>query len=97
VRVEPGRVVFQPTPEARPDLAPVLARTLQALTGRAWFVHADEHAQGGETLAEQRAREHAEALARAKQDPLVAEALTLWPEAEIKIRPRAAKKKDPEP
>jgi DNA polymerase-3 subunit gamma/tau len=98
VRVEPGRVVFQPTPDARPDLASVLARALQAWTGRAWFVHADEHAQGGETLAEQRAREGAEALARAKEDPLVAQALALWPQAEVKIRGRRPMdpEKDPE-
>jgi DNA polymerase-3 subunit gamma/tau len=97
VRVEPGRIVFQPMADARPDLAAVLARSLQAWTGRAWFVHADAHAQGGETLAEQRAREGAEALARAMEDPLVAEALALWPDAEIKIRPRAANTEDPEP
>jgi DNA polymerase-3 subunit gamma/tau len=88
VRVEPGQVIFQPTEDARPDLAPALARALQAWTGRTWFVNADANARGGETIAEARARLAAEALAKAKQDPMVAEALSLWPDAEVKLVPR---------
>ena len=83
VRVEPGRIVFQPTEDARPDLAAVLARALNAWTGDVWGVHADTHAEGGETLAETRRREAAEARAEAMKDPLVAQAMTLWPGAEI--------------
>jgi DNA polymerase-3 subunit gamma/tau len=96
VRVEPGRIVFQPTEESPQDLAARLARALKAWTGQTWFVHADAAAEGGETIADAKKRESAEAVARAREDPLVAEALKLWPDAEISVRPRRAPEADAE-
>src|SRR5690606_21572658 len=97
VRVEPGQIVFQPV-EGGSELAPTelasrLSRALKSWTGQTWPVHADAAARGGETIAEIRAREAADARAQALADPLVAEAMSLWPGAEIAaIRPvRAAK------
>ncbi len=83
VRVEPGRVVFQPTAQAKPDLSARLARSLQDWTGARWLVAADAGSKGGETAAEARARAEAERLAAVKSDPLVQEALRFWPDAEI--------------
>jgi DNA polymerase-3 subunit gamma/tau len=83
VRVEPGQVVFQPTADADPGLAAALSRQLRAWTGETWFVSADAGAKGAETAAEAKAREAAQARAEAMADPLVAEALALWPGAEI--------------
>ncbi len=83
VRVEPGRVVFQPTDQAQPDLSARLARALQDWTGARWLVVADAAARGGETLAQERARAEAERLAAIKSDPIVQEALRFWPDAEI--------------
>ncbi len=96
VRVEPGRIVYQPTDDAPSALASRLARALKAWTGETWLVSAEPGARGGETIAEARAREAAEAHARALEDPLVAEAMALWPGAEIAaIRPaRDADKTD---
>jgi DNA polymerase-3 subunit gamma/tau len=96
VRVEPGQIVFQPTNEADPGLAQALARKLRDWTGETWFVNADAAAKGGETAAEAKAREAAAARAAAMADPLVAEALSLWPGAEISdIRSvRAREEKD---
>ncbi|MGD2131789.1 MAG: DNA polymerase III subunit gamma/tau [Maricaulaceae bacterium] len=96
VRVEPGRVVFQPTDKAPPDLAASLSRALSTWTDQTWFVNADENAKGGETVAEARARERAEAHAAAMADPLVARAMKIWPGAMIaEIRPVAPLEGEP--
>jgi len=97
VRVEQGRVVFQPIGEAPPNLAATLARALQNWTGHIWFVHADVEAKGGETVAETRAREAAEERAEVMKDPAVAKVMELWPGADITdIRARPTPAAPPE-
>jgi len=96
VRVEQGRVVFQPTGDAPAKLATTLARALQNWTGHIWFVHADDEAKGGETVAETRAREAAEERAEVMKDPAVAKVMELWPGADITdIRARPTLNKTP--
>lgn len=79
----PGSFTFQPVEDCPPDLAQRLAKRLQEWTGARWAILADHEVRGGETWAERRQREAEEKLERARQDPAVAEALRLFPGAEI--------------
>lgn len=79
----PGSFTFQPVEDYPPDLAQRLAKRLQEWTGARWAILADHEVRGGETWAERRQREAEEKLERARQDPAVAEALRLFPGAEI--------------
>ncbi len=83
VAFEPGRLTFQPTPDAPADLAKRVSRALQSWTGARWLVSPDAGAQGGETVAEARRRARAELFAEVAETPAVAKALALWPGAEI--------------
>jgi DNA polymerase-3 subunit gamma/tau len=83
VSVKPGAISFEPVEGAPLDLAQRLARRLQEWTDAPWLVLADANVRGGETWAEKRKRERQERLENASRDPAVAEALRLFPGAEI--------------
>jgi DNA polymerase-3 subunit gamma/tau len=82
VRYAPGRIEFQPTDDAPPDLAARLAQRLQAWTGVRWGVSVTGTG-GGPTLAEQAAAERAAEAAEAARHPMVAAVLAAFPQARI--------------
>jgi DNA polymerase III subunit gamma/tau len=82
VRFSPGRIEFEPTDNAPPDLAARLAGRLQGWTGVRWGVSIAQG--GGKTIAEARQEEDDAQKARALQDPLVQAVLAAFPGAEIK-------------
>ncbi|MDT8857211.1 DNA polymerase III subunit gamma/tau [Paracoccaceae bacterium Fryx2] len=81
-RYSPGRIEFQPTPDAPPDLASRLAQRLQVWTGARWGVSL-VNTGGAATLAEDRDRERREAEADALENPLVQAVLAAFPGAQI--------------
>jgi len=82
VRYAPGRIEFEPTPDAAPDLASRLSQRLQGWTGARWGVSVVS--SGGQpTIAEERDRSLNEARAEAAQNPLVQAVLAAFPGAEI--------------
>ncbi len=82
VRYTPGRIEFQPTPEASPELAMRLQQRLQGWTGLRWGVSVTS-AGGGATLAETRAKAQAEESARALENPIVAAVFARFDAARI--------------
>ena len=86
-RYAPGRIEFEPTEAAPPDLAARLAQRLQLWTGARWGV-AVVNAAGAATIAEVRAAEKGDLRARALEHPMVQAVLAAFPGAEIKdVRP----------
>ncbi|MCW5724737.1 MAG: DNA polymerase III subunit gamma/tau [Maricaulaceae bacterium] len=83
VSFKPGRIVFEPGDGAPPDLAQRLSKRLLEWTGAPWMALADANARGAETLGERRRREARETLEAAAMAPAVAEALKLFPGAEV--------------
>lgn len=77
-----GRIEFRPGATAPADLAQTLSERLQVWTGRRWVV-AISNAPGAPSLAEQAAAREAAEKEALRRAPLVAEALRLFPEAEI--------------
>ena len=81
-RYSPGRIEFEPAPNASPDLASRLSQRLQGWTGARWGVSVV--AQGGApTIAEARDAEQNSARAEAALDPLVKAVLLAFPGAKI--------------
>ena len=83
VSFKPGGIVFEPAKGAPGDIAPRLTKRLQEWTGETWAALATTDSRGGETLAEKKRREHRETLESASRDSGVAEALSLFPGAEV--------------
>ncbi|HMM09571.1 MAG TPA: DNA polymerase III subunit gamma/tau [Paracoccus solventivorans] len=84
VRYAPGRIEFQPTPDAPRDLAQRLGERLRGWTGGPrWAVSVVDQG-GGPTISETRAAERAAAEAEARQHPVVAAILAAAPGARIK-------------
>ncbi|WP_334193242.1 DNA polymerase III subunit gamma/tau [Pararhodobacter sp.] len=81
VRYSPGRIEFEPTPDAAPDLAARLAGRLQHWTGTRWAVSIAQG--GGPTIAEQEAVAKAERDAKALADPLVKAIFEAFPGAKF--------------
>ena len=81
-RYAPGRIEFQPTPDAAPDLAARLGQRLQGWTGARWGVSVVNDG-GGATLAEARDRDRLQAEAAALDNPLVQAVLSAFPGARI--------------
>ena len=81
-KYSPGRIEFQPTEMAPPDLAARLAQRLQIWTGVRWGVSVVSEG-GGETVVEQKAAQRSDLVGRAMQHPLVAAALLRFPGSEI--------------
>jgi DNA polymerase-3 subunit gamma/tau len=82
VNFEPGRIEFQPTPEADPDLAGRLGRTLSEWTGVRWIVSVSR-TQGRPTLHEERTANRHQLLSDAKSEPTVAALLSVFPGAKV--------------
>ena len=78
----PGRIEFEPAPQAPQDLAAKLGRYLQERTGARWAISVV--AEGGEpSIAEVRDRKLSEARERAMEHPLVKSVLETFPGAKI--------------
>ena len=82
VRYSPGRIEFEPAPEARADLAARLGQRLQGWTGARWGVSV-VGTGGAPTLAEARDAGQLEAEAEAAENPLVQAVLAAFPGAKI--------------
>jgi DNA polymerase-3 subunit gamma/tau len=82
VRYAPGRIEFQPSPLARPDLAARLSQRLQGWTGARWGISVVNEG-GAATLAEERDAEENAARAEALTNPLVQAVMAAFPGAKI--------------
>ncbi len=82
VKYSPGRIEFEPTEAASPDLAARLAGRLQGWTGVRWGVSVTSGG-GGTTLAERRATELGEKEDEALKNTLVAAVFQSFPSAKI--------------
>ena len=82
VKYSPGRIEFEPTDAASPDLAARLAGRLQGWTGARWGVSVTSSG-GGATLAERRAEELNEKEDEALKNTLVAAVFQCFPSAKI--------------
>ena len=81
-RYQPGRIEFQPTPDAPRDLAARLAQRLQTWTGNRWAVTLVNEG-GASTIAEDRDAERLSLEQEAKQHPLVQAVFDAFPDAKI--------------
>jgi len=79
---QPGRIEFQPTPEAPVDLAQRLGGALQRWTGNRWAVSV-VNAGGGDTIAQRRNAQEDALKAEAESHPLVQAVMTSFPKARI--------------
>ena len=82
VSYAPGRIEFQPSDRAAPDLAQRLGSRLQMWTGTRWGVSVVGDG-GGATIAEAREAESEALKAEAMQHPLTQAVLAAFPEAKI--------------
>lgn len=82
VRYAPGRIEFQPTPEAPSDLAARLSGRLQGWTGVRWGVSVVSDG-GGRTIAEERDAEQEALRQEARNNPLVQAVLEAFPGARV--------------
>ena len=82
VHFAPGRIEFQPTPDAATDLASRLSQRLQSWTGARWGVSVTGFG-GAATIAEDRDRTRLDAEAEAARLPLVQAVLAAFPGAKI--------------
>ncbi len=90
VRYAPGRIEFEPSPKAGPDLAARLSQRLQGWTGQRWGVSVVS-AGGAPTMAEARDAARMVAEGEALQNPLVMAVMAAFPGARIaEIRTAAA-------
>ncbi len=83
VRYSPGRIEFQPTEEAAPDLAARLAARLQGWTGARWGVSVTSTG-GGPTVTEARAEARGHQEEAALNCPVVAAVFQHFPNARIR-------------
>ena len=82
VRYSPGRIEFEPTPDAPRDLAATLSQRLQSWTGVRWGVSVV--AEGGApTIAEARDAKDIAAKDNARENPLVQAVFAAFPQARI--------------
>lgn len=90
IHFAPGRLEFEPTADATPDLAARLAARLQLWTGTRWVISVTGQG-GGETLAERRDTTRRLAEAEAMENPLVQAVMAAFPGARVaEIRSAAA-------
>ncbi|MEM8571918.1 MAG: DNA polymerase III subunit gamma/tau [Pseudomonadota bacterium] len=83
VSYAPGRIEFEPSEDAAPDLAARLAQKLKLWTGIRWGVSVVSTG-GGKTISEVTTARRGDLFARASAHPLVMAALSAFPEAAIK-------------
>ncbi|WP_373355131.1 DNA polymerase III subunit gamma/tau [Pseudoroseicyclus sp. CXY001] len=89
VSYRPGRIEFEPSDLAPPDLAQKLGARLQSYTGNRWAVVVT-NGPGAPTIAEARDAEELELRAEAEAHPLVQSVLAAFPAAKItRVRPQA--------
>jgi DNA polymerase-3 subunit gamma/tau len=90
VSYQPGRIEFEPSPQAPADLAQRLGQRLQSWTGVRWVVSVT--AGGGEpTIREAEDAELEELRGKAAEDPTVAAILRAFPGAKIgELKPARA-------
>ena len=81
-RYSPGRIEFEPGPDAPADLAARLSARLQAWTGARWGVSVVSNG-GAPSIAELRDRDRLAAEAEAMENPLVQAVLATFPGARI--------------
>ena len=81
-RYSPGRIEFEPTPTAAPDLAARLSQRLQGWTGARWGVSVVSHG-GAPSIAEARDADQNTARAEAALNPLVQAVMLAFPGAKI--------------
>ncbi|MDC0739156.1 DNA polymerase III subunit gamma/tau [Cognatishimia sp. SS12] len=82
VSYRPGRIEFQPTPNAPSDLAQRLGQRLQSWTGQRWAISLV--AEGGaETIVQKRNASENAIKAEAMSHPLVQAVITAFPKAKI--------------
>jgi len=82
VRYSPGRIEFQPTHDAAPDLAPRLAGRLQSWTGVRWVVSVASSG-GAATIRQAQVAEDQSREARALALPAVQAVLAAFPGARV--------------
>jgi DNA polymerase-3 subunit gamma/tau len=82
VKFAPGRIEFEPTAQAAPDLAARLSQRLQGWTGLRWGVSVVSQG-GAPTIAETRDRDALAAQAEAMTSPMVMAVLAAFPGAKI--------------
>lgn len=83
VKLEAGRMEFRPAADAPKEFAPMLTRALKKATGERWIITVS----GGEglpTLDQQAKAVQTQKFDTIKQEPLVAEILKIFPEAELR-------------
>ena len=90
-KYSPGRIEFQPTPDAPADLASRLAERLRGWTGGQRWAVSVVNEGGGPTIAETRAEAEAEAMGRAGAHPVVQAALAAFPGAKLVAAKRVEK------
>ncbi|MFA5593290.1 MAG: DNA polymerase III subunit gamma/tau [Micavibrio sp.] len=83
VKLEKERFEFRPAEQASPSLAQELTQALKAATGKRWMVSVST-AQGGPTLAQAARAEEEARFTALRADPLVAQVLEIFPDAELK-------------
>ena len=81
ISYQPGRIDFEPAPNAARDLAQRLGQRLQSWTGVRWAVSIGK--DGAPTIAEARDAAKEALKAKARQTPLVAAIFDAFPGAEI--------------
>jgi DNA polymerase-3 subunit gamma/tau len=81
-RYSPGRIEFEPGPQAKPDLAARLGQRLQGWTGARWGVSVVSSG-GAPTIAETRDSAKRAQEAEAQDNPLVQAVLAAFPGAKI--------------
>ena len=82
VRYSPGRIEFEPTGQAAPDLAARLSQRLQGWTGARWGVSVVSSG-GAPTITEENDKDRKGAEAEALHSPLVQAVLAAFPGAKI--------------
>ena len=82
VQYTPGRIEFEPAPNAPRDLAGRLSRALMTWTGARWAVSVVSTG-GAPTIKDLRDSEDADKLAEAEAHPLVQAALSAFPGAKV--------------
>ncbi len=89
VSYAPGRIEFQPTDSAPPDLSQRLGRALQLATGARWIISL-ANAGGGPTIAEAEQADRSALEVELEQHPLLQAVKVAFPQARIaRIRTRA--------
>jgi DNA polymerase III subunit gamma/tau len=90
VSYAPGRIEFEPSEQASPELAARLGQRLKLWTGVRWGLSVVSRG-GAKTIAEARAEHRDDLMARARENPVVMAVLAAFPGAEITdVRPPAA-------